>query len=69
MKKKLKLKIKDKSTKRHYSRIIGFKLKIDVPEWGYLPGSEFEHFGGIVSGVGGIPFTNKKYFEPIKQQV
>lgn len=28
-------------------------------------GKKFDHFGGIVSGVDKINFTNKEYFEPV----
>ena len=38
-----------------------FKLKQDLETW--RKGRVFDCMGGLVSGVCGIPFTNKEYFE------
>lgn len=43
-------------------KIVGFKLKKKIGN--KAVGTVFDHFGGLVSGVDGINFTNKEYFEP-----
>lgn len=42
------------------------KFKLLKPIGIYKKGKVFDCFGGLVSGVGGIDFTNTEYFKPIK---
>lgn len=43
--------------------IVKFKLLKDYKS--FKKGQTFECFDGLVSGVDGIPFTNKEYFKPV----
>lgn len=42
-----------------------FRAIVDYPEKGIKKGKVYDSFGGLVSGVYGIPFTDTKYFKRI----
>lgn len=46
-----------------------FKLLQPIEGTRYKVGTEFDSFGGLVSGVNGIPFRDKKYFKLIEKKI
>ena len=44
-------------------------FRVIKPVGNYQIGKKLPCFNGLVSGVNGIPFTNKEYFKPIKSKL